>query len=363
MGAWEGDEYVYGVDVNTGARSKWAIKLGKMFDWPGNQWNAGPNATPTVNGDLIFALSGNGDLVCVEKTGNEKWRKNMAADFGGKVNPIQAPPKAKDGWGWTWSPLVDGDRLICVPGGKQGLLAALDKSTGKPLWQSKEVPEPATYSSPILATVGGARMYVQLTNKGVYGFDPESGKKLWFYEKDGEYKDVVIPTPAMYKDSVFVTAWTAGSDFIKLSVNGKDVKVESAANDKMQEALDKLDNREGGVVIVDGFLFGYFEQPGLACIHLKSGDAVWANKNIKRGSLVYADGMLYFYDSENAEVLLIDASTKKPEKFSELVKGQFTLAQRSKLNKPSGRNWTHPVIANGKLYIRDQEFLYCYEIK
>ena len=204
-------------------------------------------------------------------------------------------------------------------------------------------------------------MYVQMTNNGIYGFDPQSGKDIWSYAK--QYEDVVIPTPVQYKDNFFVTAgFNAGSDIITLAVNGKAVKAQGA-NQAAQALLDKLDNREGGVVVVDGFVFGHFEQPGLSCIDMSNANTVWSNKTTKRGSIVYAEGRLYYYNSETSEVMLVDASTKKPNKFSELVTGQFTLPQKSKLNKSGGRNWTHPVIADGKLYIRDQDLLFCFEIK
>src|SRR5262249_38918502 len=136
----------------------WATKIGPLFTWKGNNWNAGPNATPTVDGDLIYALGGRGDLVCVQATdGKERWRINLPRDLGGEVNPIGggAEDPIPLGWGYAQSPLIHGDRLICVPGGLKGLLAAVDKKTGKLLWQSKEIAEQAPYSSPIIAEIGG----------------------------------------------------------------------------------------------------------------------------------------------------------------------------------------------------------------
>ena len=126
----------------------WSVELGQKFDWEGNRWSAGPSATPTVDGDQIFALGGWGDLVCVEAaTGKERWRKNLPRDLDAEVNPIGGGPK-KIGWGFTWSPLVDGDRLICIPGGPRGTAAALDKRTGAVLWRSTEATDQAAYTSP-----------------------------------------------------------------------------------------------------------------------------------------------------------------------------------------------------------------------
>src|SRR5207302_2061297 len=138
------------------------------------------------------------------------------------------------------------------------------------------------------------------------------------YEKEDGYKDVVIPTPTPYKEMIFVTAgFNSGSDLIKISVDGKTIKAESALDDKKAEALEKLDNREGGVIIVDGFLFGHFERKvGLACVDLKSGETVWSSDSVKRGSIIYADGRLYYYNSEPpkgsapVEVLLVEAATE-----------------------------------------------------
>ncbi len=354
LGAWDGDGYVYAVDVKSGKR-KWAVKLCPVFSWKGNVWNEGPSASPTVDGDLVFALSGNGDLVCVDKSGTEKWRKNLPKEMGGEVNAIGGGPE-KLGWGWTWSPLVDGDKLIIVPGGKGGLLAALDKKTGKLIWQSITVKVQASYSSPVVATVGGVKMYVQMTNEGVYGFDPDNGKQLWFFVKPAD--DVVIPTPVFDKDQVFVSSWKSkGGDLIKLTAAGKAINAAGADNNP------KMDNREGGVVIVGGFLFGHFEGSGLACFDLKSLEKpVWSNRRMERGSIIWADDRLYYYNSETGDVLLLEAATTKPAKVDNLVQGKFTPVASTK-RKPNGKAWTHPVIADGKLYIRDQELLHCYEIK
>src|SRR5262245_55966592 len=175
MSGGRGDqEYVFALDLKNVAdktvKEVWSAKIGPLFTWKGNQWNMGPNATPTVGGERLFALGGFGDLVCVETaSGKEAWRKSMPRDLGGEVNPIGGGLEDPTplGWGYAWSPLVDGDRIICVPGGKQGLLAALDGKSGTIIWQSKEITDQAPYSSPVAAEVGGVRQYIQVTNAGV----------------------------------------------------------------------------------------------------------------------------------------------------------------------------------------------------
>jgi outer membrane protein assembly factor BamB len=201
MGAREDAEHLIAIDVKTG-NQLWSLKLGPIFTWKGNTWNEGPSATPTVDGDSIFALSGRGDLVCASAAGKEVWRKSMTKDLKGEVNPIGGAP-APYGWGYTWSPLVDGDNLICLPGGKDGLVAALNKKNGDVVWRSKEVPEQATYSSPIVVEIGGVRQYIAMTAEdaaagstgGLLGVSAKDGKLLWYFHRQPPYSDCVIPTP------------------------------------------------------------------------------------------------------------------------------------------------------------------------
>ena len=153
------------------SRKRGPRAVGPLFTWEGNRWSAGPSTTPTVDGNLIFALGGMGDLVCAEAdSGKELWRKNLPTDLDAEVNPIGGGPK-KLGWGFTGSPLVDGEKLIVVPGGPQGTVAALNKQTGEVLWRSTEATDQAAYTSPMLAEFGGVRQYVVLTNQGLLGVD------------------------------------------------------------------------------------------------------------------------------------------------------------------------------------------------
>src|SRR5215472_12078953 len=164
MGARDADEYLICLDIKDPAAvtEVWAVKIGPTFTFTGNIWGDGPRATPTVDAGLVYCLGGFGDLVCVDADeGDLKWRKSMLKDLGGQVNPIGGgpgegkPDEPQLGWGYTWSPLVDGDRLICIPGGPEGTVAALDKKTGTVLWRSKDLKEQCCYASPILAEVGG----------------------------------------------------------------------------------------------------------------------------------------------------------------------------------------------------------------
>jgi outer membrane protein assembly factor BamB len=358
MGARDGTEQVFALDLKTAEGSTvkelWSAKIGPMFTWKGNDWNAGPSATPTVDGELLYALGGQGELVCVETaTGKERWRKNCPAGLGAEVNPIGGGPE-KLGWGFTWSPLVDQERLICVPGGPQGTLAALDKKTGQVLWRSKEVTDPASYSSPIVIEVGGIRQYVVLTNEGVSGVAAKDGALLWRYLKKPGYGDVVIPTPIFHDGQVYVSAgYGAGCDLIKLTPAGQKFKAEKVYSNKT------MVNQQGGVVLVDRHLYGYSEGKGWVCQDWATGNMVWSEKRaLGRGSVTAADGKLYCYSEDEGVVDLVDAS---PAGWK--VLGRFEIPQHSKLRKSSGKIWTHPVVSNGRLYLRDQDLLFCYELK
>jgi len=359
MGARDGAEYVFALDLESAQGSTvgelWSTKIGPVFTWKGNDWNAGPSATPTVDGELLYALGGQGELICVETaTGKERWRKNLPVDMAAEVNPIGGgAPKV--GWGFTWSPLVDGERLICAPGGPQGTLAALDKKTGQVLWRSKELTDQASYASPIVIEVGGVRQYVQLTNEGVSGVAAKDGTLLWRYLKKPAYNDVVIPTPIFHDGQVYVAAgYGAGCDLIKLTPAGQKFKADKVYSNKT------MVNQQGGVVLVGGHLYGYSEGKGWVCQEWASGNMIWSEKRaLGRGSLTYADGRLYCVcEDEGGGVALVDAT---PSGWKQL--GRFEIPQVSKLRKTSGKIWTHPVVSGARLYLRDQDFLFCYDLR
>jgi outer membrane protein assembly factor BamB len=362
ISAGRGDaEYLLAFDLKhdggKGIKEVWSVKIGPLFTWKGNNWNAGPNATPTVDGELLYALGGRGDLVCVEvATGKERWRKNLPRDLGGEVNPIGGGLEDPTplGWGYAGAPLVDGEQLVCVPGGKKGLLAALDKKTGRLLWQSREVTDQASYSSPLVVTIGSSKQYVQVTNGGIVGVAAQDGKKLWSYRREPAYDDVVIATPLFHDDYLFASVgFGQGCDLIKLVPQGTGIKVEKVFSNKT------VQNRDGGLVLVDGYIYGHSENLGWFCSEFQTGKTIWSARNkLGRGPVTYADGNLICCAEKGGAVALVEAT---PKGWNE--KGRLQLPRESELRKPSGGLWTHPVVANGRLYIRDQELLYCFDVK
>jgi outer membrane protein assembly factor BamB len=349
MGARKADEYVFALD-NKG-QQKWATKIGTAYDWEGNTWNYGPNATPSVDGDLVFALGSQGILVCVKKdSGAEVWRQDLPKGLSAEVNPIGGGPE-NTGWGFAWSPLVDGDKLILTPGGPKGLVAALDKKTGNLLWQTKGMAEQATYSSPVMADIHGVRQYIVLSQNGAVGVS-QNGEVLWEHRRRQKFPDVVIPTPIVRGDQVFVTAWGGRAELLKIEPDGKKLKATSVyfKND--------LSNRLGDVVLVDQYVYGFHDTRDWRCLELATGNQKWQSTRLGAGSVAYADGRIYVQAENEGVVALVEPS---PEQYKEV--SRFTLPERAKQPKVNGKIWTHPVIADGHLYLRDQELIFCYKIK
>ncbi len=351
-GSRNGTEFVIALDAANG-KEVWAAKIGPEYPWK-NQWNEGPQAAPSVDGDLLYAVGSQGLVVCVnlKDKGKEVWRKDMVKDLGGHVDPVGGG--GPEGWGYAGSPLVDGDQVIVTPGGEKGLLAALDKKTGATKWQSKDVPVDATYSSPIVVEVGGVRQYIAMTGDGCVGVDAKTGGQLWRYKRVAPYNEIVAPTPIFHENQVLITAWKGGPELIKLEAADKKFTATKVYG------KNTLANEHGGVVLLDGFIYGAHQERGWRCVEFKTGAQKWDTTNLGYGSVTCADGKLYCYTQDEGEVALVEPSS---EEFKEI--SRFTIPKTSVLakRKLSGRIWTHPVIANGYLYLRDQELLFCYKVK
>jgi outer membrane protein assembly factor BamB len=358
MGARGDTEYVFALDISKQGKQIWATPIGPRFDWKKNadQWNQGPAATPTVDGDTIYAQGGQGILVCVDATtGAVHWKKNLPKDLHAAVNNYPGTPTGL-GWGFTSSPLVDGNKLIIQPGGPDGTLAALDKKTGNVIWRSKGFTDGASYASPIAADVGGQREYIQLTNGGLTGVSAKDGETQWHFAKP--YTVVVIPTPLFHENKVYCTASGGGCSLVGLSTAAGKVKVRKIYSNH------NLTNQSGGVLLLNQHVFGYGDSRGWECQDFTTGEIFGRDRPaLGRGSLTYADGRLYCYGEDDGTVVLVDANPAKWTKNRWTEHGRFIIPEHSKLRKPLGKIWTHPVVANGRLYLRDQNLIFCYDIK
>ena len=259
------------------------------------------------------------------------------AEFGGSIPD----------WGYAESPLVDDNRILLTPGGSNGAIVALDRGTGALLWQSKQITDPAQYSSIISVENHGVRQYVQLTMQNVIGLGL-SGQLLWRAGFPG--RTAVIPTPIHRDGRVYVTAG--------YGVGCMMIEIDQQQNAKQAYANKVMKNHHGGVVLVGDHVYGYSDRVGWTCQAFDTGELVWNEKEaLGKGSVAYADGRLYCL-AENGDVALIEAT---PKGYSE--RGRFRLDPQSQQRHERGKIWSHPVVSDGKLYLRDQELLMCYDIK
>lgn len=337
LGVREDDaqEYAIALDAETGDEL-WTTAIGRIYT---NNWGDGPRSTPTVAGDKLVVLGANGDLVCLQRAdGSEIWRKSLTRDFGGDV------PQ----WGYCESPLVDGDRVVVSPGGRSGAIVALDLATGNEQWRATDVTDGAQYSSIIAVDHNDTRQYIQLFMNNLVGVDAETGELLWQTEFPG--RTAVIPTPIFHDGHVYVTAgYGVGCKMVRLDPGHQVVEVYS--NNVMV-------NHHGGVVLIDGHLYGHSDGGGWTCQNFMTGERVWSEGGaVQKGAIHSAGGMLYCLDETNGDVVLAEATTNGWNE-----RGRFRIEPQTELRKPAGRIWTHPVVSNGRLYLRDQNLILCYDV-
>lgn len=334
------DEYLLCFSESEG-KPLWKTKTGKAWTSGQESWQSS-RSTPTVDGGMVYVVTPHGDVVCCSTAdGNELWRKNLKSDFGGN--------KA-DGWGYSESVLIDGDRLICTPGGSKGTLVALDKKTGEMIWKcASEGDRGAGHASVVIATIGGNRVYVTTTGSGAIGVRADDGERLWQYPIDRT--TAVIPTPIVRDDLVFFTAgYKRGGALLKQKASGNKVEVE-----EIYPVNTALANKHGGIVLVGDYLYGDSDDAGIPwCADLMTGEIKWKERGSgkKSASFAAADGRLYIRFADGTMVL----AKVGPEKYEEV----------SKFKIPDGGmrpSWSHPVITGGKLYLREQDKILCYDLK
>ncbi len=316
----------------------WSVKVAKLgtVDHPGSR------CTPTVDGDFVYAIDENGILVCLKVAdGSEVWRKSLVDDLKGKTAH----------YSYTESPLIDGDKVICTPGGKNAIVA-LDKKNGEVIWKS-DLDDSPGYSSVVVSNAAGVRQYVQLLAGGVVGVDAKEGKVLWRYTKVAQ-RMPVIPTPIVLGDQVFCTVgYKNGGGLVTLSATDGKFKA------KEEYFSSKLTNKHGGAVQVGDYIYGDTDDSGKPwCVEWKTGKVAtdWLkNAGNKSGSgsasVTFADGNLYFH-YDNGYIALVPAT---PDGYQE--KGSFKIPNSSRMS------WAHPVVIGGRLYLREKDTLWVYDVK
>lgn len=336
MGDNESEEFVTCFNEATG-KLAWKTAVGPAWTSGRPDWQSS-RSTPTVDGDALYALTPHGGLLCLEgATGKVRWRKDLKRDFGGRVG----------GWGYAEAPLVDGDNLVCTPGGRQGTVLALKKATGAPAWQCREITDAAEYTSLTPAEIGGVKQYLLLTMQSVAGVAAKDGKLLWRADRQG--KTAVAPAPVYKDDTVFVTSgYGVGCNAFKVTASGGRFSAEQVYSG------DQMAVHHGGAVVVGDHVYAADDR-SVRCVEIKTGKLAWQDRSVGKGSITYADGHLVVRSERagSGAVALVEAS---PSGYKE--KGRFNLPDRS--NRPC---WSYPVVAGGKLYLREGDSIHCFDVK
>ena len=334
------DEYLSCFDKQTG-KQLWATKTGSPWKDRNDEWGSS-RSTPTVDDDRVYILTPEGQLICCNSSdGKVNWKKDLKKDFAGK--------KA-DNWGYSESVLVDGNKVLCTPGGETSTAVALDKLTGETLWTCKNPDDRgAGHASIVISKVGDRKVYVQSTGSGLMGFS-DSGSLLWTYPVD--QTTAIIPTPIVRDEFVFfVAGYNRGGALVKQvpSASG------SVAIKEVYGLNNKLSNKHGGMILVGDYLYGDSEDNGIPfCADLMTGNEKWKTRGSGKGSAVVIGGGDHLYIRyQNGVMALAEAN---PTQYKEV--GSFKIPGSGP--RPS---WSHPVILDGKLYIREQDTILCYDIR
>ncbi|MGQ9576297.1 MAG: outer membrane protein assembly factor BamB family protein [Thermoguttaceae bacterium] len=317
-------------------RIRWQAENGGA--WEGDK--PGARGTPTIDGQRLYHESPLGEVICLEaRTGRPLWRLNILEKFHSRMIT----------WAQAESVLIDGDRLICCPGGPETAMVALDKFTGQTVWKSASAKgDLAGYASPSLGQYRGLRMIFTLTSRAAIGVNADTGELLWRFEHETPFEEM-ITMPIYHDGHVLVTTRTTGSVLLKLNVEGKKVTVEPVWRSK------DLDNQHHGVILLDGYLYGtsHVNRGGRwICLDWRTGQTRYVERGVGKGSLTYADGMFYIL-TEDGIMGLVRASPAGHEVIS-----RFRIPPGG-----NGPTWAHPVVCDGRLYIRHSDLLYAYDLR
>jgi len=286
-------------------------------------------STPTVNDGKVYIIGRLGQVFCLDAAhGTKIWARNLLTEFHGN----------KPKWNYAMSALIDGDTVIVTPGGPN-IVAALDKKTGKTLWQGGGSDTPG-YATPTIATLNGVKQYLIFTATGLVSVDAGTGARRWMFPWKTDY-DVNAATPQVAGNTVFITSgYKHGCALLTVKGNTVSAVWESKA----------IQSHFNTPIIVDGYIYGTSDPGKLVCLDLKTGHLIWEHPGFEKGGLVGVSGAIIALAGGNGELI---AARLSPTGYTELGR-----------QKPlSGQSWTAPIIANGKLLIRNKTTLACYELK
>ena len=333
MGDLEDACYLFALNLE--GKQLWKARVG---DPKGHRGYPGPRSTPTVSSGYVYVLGQHGDLVCVSTTGKEVWREHIQNNFNGRM---------MSGWKWSESPLVDDGKVVVTPGGSKGALLALNTKTGEQVWRCKDFTDRAGYSSLIIREIGGIKQYIQLTGDSVAGIDAGNGKLLWRAPRKG--RTAVVSTPVFDKGSLFVTsAYSVGCNGFNVSYEGGSFK---AVQTYKHDGSAGMANHHGGVIRVGEYVYGS-NGGRLSCIHLASGKVTWNEGSAGKGSILVV-GDKIILRTEKGPVSLVELNSKAYKEIS-----RFEQPDRTR-----HRAWSHPVVSNGILYLKDQDTLFAYDLR
>lgn len=324
---------------------RWQVANGKAWETP----KGGSRATPTVDAERLYHKNPYGDVVCLQaKTGKKIWGLNILEEFHSRNIT----------WAVSESLLIDGEHVICCPGGPETAVVALDKGTGRTVWKSPSSGDLAGYASPILAECQGLRMILTLTAKAMIGVNADNGDLLWRVAHVTPF-DETITSPIYHAGQIFVSTRSTGSVMYKLRVAGdKASKPESEVEPLWRSR--ELDNQHGGVLLLDGHLYGAAltaNNGNWVCLNWQTGQKTYAERGVGHGCLTCADGMLYTL-SERSMMGLVKATPDGHE-----VVSQFRIPAGGHYVGKDGPSWAHPVVCGGRLYVRHGDFLYAYDVR
>jgi outer membrane protein assembly factor BamB len=305
---------------------------------------AGPRATPTVDGDLVFAFGAVGDLFCLNAAdGKVVWKHNTVADLGGTLPT----------WGMAGAPLVEGDRLITLAGGAKGLVVSFDKKTGRELWRAIDDPE-IGYCPPVIFRFGESRQLIVWHPRALTALDPATGTTLWeipFKIRSG----LTVPMPRQTGNRVFVTAFYDGPMMVEVAADGKNATVVWKGTSGSEIKTDGLHAIMCTPVVTETHLYGVCSYGQLRCLDSRTGKRIWETRQATGDGRWWNAFLIphedrFFIPNEQGDLIL---ATLSPEGYREISRARLVEPTRKVQNRMT--IWSHPAFAMKSVFARNDK--------